>query len=576
MRFVTVFSLFFLLIVSKLAAAETADITVYVAKEIVTMDKTRPTAKAVAVRDGRILSVGSMEQLEPWLKGQKYRVDRQFEKSVIFPGLIDAHLHPLLGALQLATTWITPESWTVDGVEVPATRSPEAYWSALKQALLQDKNSDSPIFITWGWSEPEHGPMTRSMLDKLNSDKPIMVWQRSTHEAVFNSAALAWMKLHEKDIKKELLGAVDYQQGRFWEAGFFEVAVPKLGPYLLSPTFIDSSFAKLNRYLQNNGITTVADMAFGTVNWDLEAANYQRNLVDAKVNYRTVLVPDVYKISLYKGGFDKSFKFVDDFMSQPSEVAQLVHGKRAKFFSDGAMFSQAMQMHEPGYIDGHHGEWITPPDEFLLLMRKYWNAGYRIHVHSNGDAGIDNTLDAMQTLQFETPRQRHPLVVEHYGYANERINRRVAELGAAVSANPYYLHLLADSYSHVGLGADRAARLVPLSLLVDRDVPVSLHSDFGMAPAAPLSLAWAAATRTSLSGEKKVPPRALSVDEALRAVTVDAAYILGLEQDIGSIEAGKKADFVILDKSPYRAGAKALKDLRIVTTVFEGQVRPYQ
>lgn len=549
--------------------------TVFIAKKVVTMDATRPEAKAVVVNNGRIVTVGSLKEIEAWTENREVVIDRQFEKKILFPGFIDPHMHPLLGGLQLSTTWITPESWQILDKTVEATQSSGVYWQRLKQALEQDKQTITPIFISWGWSEPEHGPMTREMLDKLNIDKPIMIWQRSTHEAIFNTAGLKWMKFSEKDIEERYQHTINYTEGHFAEAGFFEVAVPRIASYLLSPEFLDKSFDSLNTYLRHNGITTVGDMAFGAVSWEMESANYQRNLVDKKVPFRTVLIADAYKMSLQKGGLDKSFDFINNIMETESSSPQLVHGKRVKMFSDGAIFSQLMQMYEPGYIDGHKGEWITPPDEFLMQARKYWKAGYRIHVHSNGDEGIDNTLDVLETLQLEYPRPKHSMVVEHFGYADERISRRTANLGAAVSANPYYLHLLADSFSKVGLGADRASRLVPLSLLVDKGVPVSLHSDFGMAPAEPLRLAWSAATRTSVSGEHKTPPRPLTVNEALRGITIDAAYILGMEKDIGSIQSGKKADFVVLAKDPRKVKPNQLKDVKVITTVFEGVVSPY-
>lgn len=96
-----------------------------------------------------------------------------------------------------------------------------------------------------------------------------------------------------------------------------------------------------------------------------------------------------------------------------------------------------------------------------------------------------------------------------------------------------------------------------------------------MAPAEPLRLAWAAATRTSISGKHKTPPRPLTVYEVLRGITIDAAYILGMDKDIGSIQSGKKADFVVLAKDPRKVKPHKLKDLNVITTVFEGVVSPY-
>ena len=226
-----------------------------------------------------------------------------------------------------------------------------------------------------------------------------------------------------------------------------------------------------------------------------------------------------------------------------------------KLFADGAMFSQLMQLSPPGYIDGHQGAWITQPAPFEETARRYWNAGYQIHVHTNGDNGAKMVLDVLEKLEGEKPRADHRFTIEHYGYGTEGISRRIASLGALVSANPYYLFDLGDKYAEVGLGYDRAARIAPLGGLVRRGVPVALHSDFAMAPASPLLLAWTAITRETQSGKVFGPEERLTPDQAMKAITVDAAYILHLEERLGSIEAGKLADFTVLEQDPYAVGA---------------------
>lgn len=243
-------------------------------------------------------------------------------------------------------------------------------------------------------------------------------------------------------------------------------------------------------------------------------------------------------------------------------------------FADGAVFSSLMALNEPGYVGYGQNEWITPKDAFAELAEKYWKEGYRVHVHVTGDGGIDFTLDVFEKLQEKYPRLPNSLVLEHYGYANERINRRVADLGAAVSGNPFYVTTLGDLYSETSLGADRARKMVPLRGLVDRGVVVGLHSDFGMAPADPLYLAWTAITRETLQGKKMNSHRGLTLHEAMRAITIDAAHILGLEKDIGTVEAGKLADLAVLDNDPYEVGVDGLRDINVWGVVFEGRKVP--
>jgi len=552
------------------AAESETPITVFVAKKIITMDPTRPTATAVAVRDGKILGVGSLQDLDPWLKTHKHTVNSQFKDKVLMPGFIDPHMHPLLGAIQFGTTWITPEPWNVMGENIPATIGREAYLKALKAAFAAAPKSE-PMFITWGYNQMFHGEMSRALLDTISSTYPIFVWHRSAHEAYFNTPMLKY--LESKGVSEEKVKGnpqIDWQKGYFFEDGLFKVAVPALASYILAPERVDKGFMKVRNYLNLNGITTVADLNTGGVNWDLEIGALRRTFDRDDSPVRVRLTPDAAALGAALKSADAAFDFIGK--AGEKNTRHIFANGAVKLFADGAMFSQLMQMSAPGYIDGHAGAWITQPPVFAELARRYWNAGYQIHVHTNGDAGATMVLDALETLENEKPRVNHRFTIEHYGYATDGVSRRIAILGAQVSANPFYLYDLGDKYAEFGLGYDRAARIAPLGGLVRRGVPVALHSDFAMAPASPLLLAWTATTRETQSGKVFGAEERLSLHQAMRAITIDAAYILHLEDNLGSIESGKLADFAVLEQDPYTVGIVGLRNMKVWGTVFEGQV----
>lgn len=552
-------------------AAAPSVVTVFLARKIVTMDATHPEATAVAVRDGKILGVGTLADLQPWLGAAPYRIDDQFKEKVLLPGLIDPHLHPLLGSLQFGAVWITPEAWDIMGEKTPATLGAANYMATLKAAFAADKGED-PFFMTWGYSADSHGPMSRQILDGISATRPMLIWHRSAHEIYANTPMLAF--LESKGVTEAKMRGnpqVDWDKGHFWEDGFMKGALPGIAPVLLAPARVDKLLLKTRDYLNYNGITTVADMNTGGTNWDLEVGALTRNFAGADSPVRVRLTPDAGVLTALKGD-DGALAFINEAAKLDSD--HLVVNKAIKLFADGAMFSLAMQIRPPGYIDGHPGQWITPPAALETLARRYWNAGYQIHVHSNGDASDDLVLDILQKLQNEKPRVDARFTLEHYGYATDATNRRVASLGAQVSANPFYLFDLGDSYAKVGLGADRAASMTPLGGLVKRGVPVALHSDFAMAPAQPLLLAWNAITRQTQSGKVLGEAQRLTLDEAMKAITIDAAYILDLEDRIGSIAAGKLADFTVVDKDPYEVGAAGLRSIKVWGTVYEG--RPFK
>jgi predicted amidohydrolase YtcJ len=244
--------------------------------------------------------------------------------------------------------------------------------------------------------------------------------------------------------------------------------------------------------------------------------------------------------------------------------------KAVKLFSDGAMFSQAMMMNAPGYLDGHEGEWLMTPEVMSDGVRTYWNEGWQIHMHVNGDAAMDSVLEALQAAQEEKPRFDHRFFMHHVGYHSAAQTNRIVTLGAHASVNPYFLHALGDDYARVGLGPERASQITRCGSLLRAGVKVSFHSDFMMAPPEPLLLAWCAATRKTLSGKVMAPDERLTLMQALRGVTIDAAWALRMEHEVGSIVAGKLADFCVLADDPFELGADGLKDVRVAGTVFEG------
>ena len=243
-----------------------------------------------------------------------------------------------------------------------------------------------------------------------------------------------------------------------------------------------------------------------------------------------------------------------------------------KFLTDGAIYSQLMQMRE-GYTDGHKGAWIMDPDVFTTAFQTFWDADYHIHVHNNGDAGMDVLLANIEQAQRRKPRFDHRTTIVHFGFARPEQIEKAGRLGCIVSANPYYVTALAGRYAEIGIGPERARRMVPLADAARAKMSISFHSDMPMAPAKPLQLMWSAVNRITAEGPVSGPDQRVDLDTALRAMTIDAAYSVRLESEIGSITPGKLANFTILEQSPYAVALTALKDIPVWGTVLEGRVQ---
>lgn len=254
--------------------------------------------------------------------------------------------------------------------------------------------------------------------------------------------------------------------------------------------------------------------------------------------------------------------------------------RHVKLFADGAIISQLMQMREP-YLDAdgrpdlaHHGEWMMEPDTLETYFRVYWEAGWQVHVHVNGDHGLDVLLDIVERCMRDHPRTDHRTVIVHFANSTEEQIDRIARVGAIVSANPYYPCGFADRYGQHGLGPARADAMVRAASVLARSIPLSYHSDLPMAPADPLALVSFGVNRRTPSGRIAGPEQRVGVLDALRAVTIEAAFSWRCEHEIGSISPGKQATFTVLDEDPLSVDPADLAGVGVVGTVFRGEWFP--
>ena len=165
-------------------------------------------------------------------------------------------------------------------------------------------------------------------------------------------------------------------------------------------------------------------------------------------------------------------------------------------------------------------------------------------------------------------------MIVHFANSTEEQVQRIAELGAIVSANPYYPVGFADKYSEWGLGPQRADVMVRSASVLKNNIPLSFHSDLPMCPSDPMMMASYAVNRVTPSGRVAGPEQRISVHDALRAVTIEAAYSWQREHELGSIEVGKIANFTVLNDDPYDIDPTRLARIPVIAPIFEGRVFP--
>jgi predicted amidohydrolase YtcJ len=546
-------------------------VTIYSAKRIITMDAKLPSGRFVAVADGMILGVADTSAvLEPLAGGRTIEIDNRFENAVLMPGLIDPHVHPTQSAIMLNLPFVAPEDWVLPSRTFKGAQNRADYHTRLNEELAQ---SDANPFICWGHHELFHGPIDRAELDRIAPDRQVIIWQRSFHEVILNSAAMRAWGFEDRATFDAAIAAAkvvpdhaDFDKGVFSETALL-IAIEHMRPYIVTPAKIQSGLAGMQQMMLRSGVTTVADLATGIIaGFNAEAAMITAAFDRPESPSRVMLMATANEVGT-TAELNTWYATMHDRWSHP----KIRIDRRIKLFADGAFFAQNMMMNPPGYTDGHLGKWITDPVVMAAQMERFWDAGFSLHIHVNGDQGLDVVLDGLSALG---KRAGQTITLEHLGYSTEQQNVQIKRMGLMVSAQPNYIRVLGDVYAKDGLGPKRAALINRLGSLEKLGVPLGLHSDFNMAPIDPFYLAWVAANRVTIGGKVLGPKQRLSIDKALRGITIEAAQVIGMAGVVGSIAVGKKADFAVLADDPYVLGRARLRDVKIKGVVFEGRYFP--
>ena len=364
---------------------------------------------------------------------------------------------------------------------------------------------------------------------------------------------------------------IDLRRGHFYESGSMIYLLPKLFEHLATAERMVFGLKQMVELLHMRGITAYNEPGAYI---PPDAVGLYTAILGADSTPMYSFFTPESKLPYYRAGKEGVAAEVEKSTQIFPETGKVrFFDKQVKILMDGAIISQLMQMKE-GYIDGHQGEWIQNPQEVEAITKIFWEKGYQIHVHVNGDLGVEEIIKILKKRQQEFPREDHRFTLVHFANSTDDQIRELKKLGAIISVNPYYVTGFGEKFGELGLGEERAHAMVRLATIEAENISVSLHSDLPMAPADPLFLAWSAATRRTNSGQILRADLALSRDAALRAITINAAYSWQMEESLGSIKVGKIANFTILQQNPYSVELEMLKDIPVYGTVFEGTLFP--
>ena len=546
---------------------------IYAGADILTMAGNDVRPEAVVVRDGRIAGVGALEVLVA--ANPDAIVDNTFAGKTLLPGLIDPHMHVLLGAMMYGQAFAPPWPMAMPGDAMAGYQGRDAFLARVAEIVADAPPDGSPI-IVYGYHNLVQGNLDRRDLDRIVSDRPLLVWHYSGHDFYLNSAALTAIGATPETL--ESFHGVGYLvdgslNGRIYEDAAFLV-VDKMSDALFGQEVLQRGIDKYFEIMRQSGITTAADLGYGIFGRALENQIISMVWAPERTGFNLYLVPE-YRAMRREFGDDA-----------PQAILELVSGERpaparvlpsVKFFTDAAYYSQTMRLSPPGYLagqsEGTSGLWVTEPDALVPTLQPIVDAGLGIHIHSNGDAAQAATLAALANLRATGFTGK--FVIEHGGLFSPEQAVLAGRLNAMVSVASHYVHYMSTIYAEP-LGHTRADWITPVGSLSRAGSIIALHSDAPLAPPDPLRAGSVHMTRETREGGIYVASEALTPQQALEAVTINAAYILGLQQEIGTIEAGKRADFTILEANPLELAAQDWPEIGVWGVVLNGRKAPLQ
>ena len=539
--------------------------TIYSARKIITMNPNQPEVSHVAVRDGRILGAGSLDDLAGW---GEYELDERFADKVLMPGLIEGHAHTMEGALWsfCYVGWFDrrdPDGKVWDGM-----KTVDAVVARLSEAEQALSDADTPL-LGWGLDPiyMDNVRMTRADLDRVSTTRPIGILHASGHILNVNTKGLELAGLlHEGNNHPGIpLGADRLPTGELKSP---EIIMPAGKHVGMDRAFLAADAQGLRNYGKlcvRAGVTTSSDLGL--------------QLDDALVGvFEDVTGEDRYPVCLVAFRISMGMgpkELVDYTAKLKQRTTDRLDLGRIKVVADGSIQGFSARMLWPGYYNGaENGLWYIAPDQLTEIYELAIKAGVQVHTHTNGDEATQLTIDTLEDVLRRAPDADHRFTLQHCQLASEHQFRQMARLGMCVNLFANHHFYWGDEHYTLTVGPERAERMNACRTALAQGVPMAIHSDAPVTPLGPLFTAWSAVHRLTASGRVQGEGERISVEEALFAITKGAAITMKMDHQIGSIEIGKRADFAVLEDDPTEVDPMALKDVEVWGTVQGGRIFP--
>ena len=527
------------------AAGEPATLIV-VGGRVWTADAAVPWAEAVAVRGNRILSVGTRQQVE--LSADANTVVINAAGKLVTPGFIDAHIHLFDGGRNL------------NSVQLRDADSQRVLVDRLTQYVATLEPGQWVLGGDWDHTRWGGALPTRDWIDAVTPDNPVWIQRLDGHMALANSLALQRAKIDDSAVAPDG-GTIERDPSGRITGIFRDNAMPLISRAVPQPSS-KQMLAELDaatKHLHARGVT---------------CAGHMGSLAELRV-LRAARAAGRLRLRVHAATPLPRWRLLVDDLAKNGHGDDWVAAGGLKGFVDGSLGSHTAAMLEPfSDAPADRGLLVNSPEELYAWTSSADAAGLQVMVHAIGDRAIRLQLDIFERVARENEPRDRRFRIEHAQHIHPDDLSRFSELGVLASMQPY--HAIDDGRWAEGvIGHRRSKTSYAFRSLLEERARLAFGSDWFVAPVSVTEGIYAAVTRRTLDGEHAdgwIPAQRITVEEALRAYTIDAAYAMFAEDKIGSLQEGKLADLVVLETDVTRCEPVEINKVHVICTVIGGEI----
>lgn len=537
--------------------------TIFYGGPIVTVNAKNEEVQALAIQGGKIVGVGTKDAVtSEWQSSATKVIDLQGQ--TLMPGFVEPHVHIMV------TSVFEGLGLNLSNFTLPYDTI--ASLSQKMNAALKDVPAGGWLFgfgVDPSRTTPFMAELTADDLDKVSKDIPIFIVNQSGHIGYVNHKAMELAGVNDKTPNPPGGGIyVKDSKGRL--TGKL-VEPPTYLPFMAkipNPTEAQlfGAIEDTLKKMASTGVTTASDMSVGgNFGVDKEIGIY-------KAVFARKASPIRVRGYLFSEALPAGYKTI-----KPNDGDDQLRFIGVKYISDGSTQGLTAALNDP-YTYPKNSKWSGALNfkdaEIYSSMKSYFDQGWQISTHSNGDKAIDQTLNSYSKLLAGNPKpQDRRLRIEHFTVNHESQVKKALKLGVVPSFTIGHVDYWGAAFNDHIIGPERAKRIDPAGDFKRAGGKFTLHSDSPVSNVGPLNYISEEVTRLWQLPPQKVLglDQAVSVDDAIRAVTIDAAYQVFADNIVGSLEVGKQADLVVLEKNPRKTPPADIRNIKVKETWVDGK-----